>query len=79
MKISITLESMDNGVKSICSTEMLIDSAFDGEEKPIMAWLNIAIKDYTKHGGINGMLEGMNKDEIKKVRKDPTDEWNNDI
>lgn len=78
MKITITLESTENGVKSTCSTEQVIEHAFDGEEKVLMAWLVTALKDYTKHGGVNGMLERMNKDRDKKMPKDPTSEWNND-
>jgi len=79
MKITIALESTENGIKSTCSTEQVIEHAFDGEEKVLMAWLVMSLKDYTKHGGVNGMLEKMNKDEVRKMPKDPTSEWNNDI
>lgn len=77
MKITITLNSTENGIKSTCSTEQIIEHCFDGEEKIIMKWLVASIKEYTTRGGINGMLENMNKENNKRMNKDPTKEWNN--
>ena len=79
MKITIVLESTENGIKSTCSTDQVIEHAFDGEEKVLMAWLVVALKDYTKHGGVNGMLDKLSKEVVNKVPKDSTSIYNDDL